>query len=74
MSNKITKSQKFALNQWLTDYPADMNYQQIIDLLSDSEWLNSNHAITPWIVAENFPGHQIAQFIDDTRMHFEAVT
>ena len=70
----MKKSERFAINQWLTDYPADMDYQQIIDLLSDSEGLNSNHAITPWIVVENFPGYQIAQFIDDTRMHFEAVT
>jgi hypothetical protein len=67
-------SEKFALNQWLTDYPIDMDYQGIIDLLCNTVWLGSDSDITPWILVENHTGDQIAQFIEDTKNAFEGVT
>lgn len=67
-------SEQFALNQWLTDYPENLTYEQIIDLLhgDSEEWTNDE--ITVWQTVENFTLRQIAEFINDTREHFARVT
>lgn len=67
-------SEQFALNQWLVDYPENLTYEQIIDLLhgDSEEWVHED--ITVWQTVENFTLRQIAEFIDDTREHFARVT
>ena len=67
-------SERFALNQWLSDYPDDMTYKQIIDEMvgEEEEW--THDAITVWEPVEHFTLRQVATFIDDTRMHFARVT
>jgi hypothetical protein len=32
------KAQYFALNQWLSDYPDDMTYEQVIKILRKDQW------------------------------------
>jgi hypothetical protein len=70
----MTTAQRFALNQWLTEYPETMSYEQIIEtMVGDSEeWTHDD--ITVWQVVENFTLRQVADFIEDTRAHFECVT
>lgn len=67
-------SERFALNEWLSDYPDNMTYYEIIDAMvgEEEEWTHEN--ITVWQVVENFTLRQVAEFIDNTRVHFAQVT
>lgn len=67
-------SERFALNEWLSDYPNDMTYDEIIDAMvgEEEEWTHEN--ITVWRVVEHFTLRQVAEFIDNTRAHFANVT
>lgn len=70
----MRNSEQFALNQWLTDYPANLTYTQIIDLLRENpdEWVLDD--ITVWEVAERYSFDLVADFIEDTRRAFERMT
>ena len=66
----MTNSETFALNQWLSDYPADMSYEGIIETLSDIDDGDTSD-ITVWEVAEDYPTDQVAEFIEDTKAAYE---
>ena len=68
----MKKSERFALNEWLSDYPEDLDYYEILELMSQDDW--SVDGITVWEVVENFTLDQVSDFIENTRMHFERVT
>lgn len=61
-------SERFALNEWLTDYPQEMSFDDVIDLVIDEDL-----AVTPWQWFENIPRYELAENIDNTRSHFENV-
>jgi hypothetical protein len=63
-------AQEFALNQWLADYPADMAYDDILNVLRKAEHEGSDD-ITLWWLVENNSGRAVAQMIDNTRAAFE---
>ena len=65
-------SERFALNEWLSDYPEDMSYGEILELMSVDDWTIDE--ITVWEVVENYTLDQVSDFIENTRMHFERVT
>ena len=65
-------SERFSLNEWLSDYPENKTYDEIIELMIEDEW--STEEITPWYVVQDHTLGQIIEFIENTRMHFEAVT
>ena len=65
-------SERFALNEWLSEYPDDMSYGEILELMSTDEWTIDE--ITVWEVVENYTLDQVSDFIENTRMHFERVT
>lgn len=67
-------SERFALNEWLSDYPHNLTYHEIIDLMvgKEEEW--THELISVWQVVENFTLRQVAEFIDNTRAHFAEVT
>lgn len=67
-------SEQFALNQWLTDYPEGLTYEEVIDLMlgDEDEWTHDQ--ITVWQTVEHFTLRQVVEFIEDTRKHFAAVT
>ena len=71
-SPAMKKSEKFALNEWLSDYPDDLDYYEILELMSQDDW--SVDGISVWEVVENFTLDQVSDFIENTRMHFERVT
>jgi hypothetical protein len=64
----------YALNQWLSDYPADMTYEDIIDRLQTDEWSEpmgddddeDANRLIEWYIIEGHSGDQIAEFIEDT--------
>jgi len=61
-------SERFALNEWLTDYPHDLTFDQVIDLLKAED-----ESVTPWVWFENIPTSDLIENIDNTRSHFENV-
>jgi len=65
-------AQYFALDQWLSDYPDDMTYDEVIQLLRLDAWSDKEpdrdwmEVITPWYLIEGHVGEQIADFIEET--------
>tara|TARA_R110000772_G_scaffold64158_1_gene143454 strand:+ start:1164 stop:1391 length:228 start_codon:yes stop_codon:yes gene_type:complete len=66
----MTSSENFALNQWLSDYPASMTYEGIIETLSDIDDGDTSD-ITVWEVAEDYPTDMVADFIENTKTAYE---
>jgi hypothetical protein len=66
-------SERFALMEWLTEFPDDKTYDEIIVMLrgDESEWTHPD--IDVWEVVENHTLDQVADIIENTRMHFESV-
>ena len=66
----MTNSESFALDQWLSDYPADMSYDDIIQRLSvENEWNVDD--ILVWFLVEGNTTDQVAEFIEDTKLAYE---
>jgi thiaminase len=63
-------AETFELNQWLSDTPCDMTYQEILDQLRSDEYLEHDDIIA-WEAVEDYSGRDIAEMIDDTRSAFE---
>ena len=65
-------SERFALNQWLCDYPKNRDYDEIIETMRSvpDDW--THESIELWEVVENYPLGQVAEFIEDTRKAFES--
>lgn len=73
----MKKSEQFALNEWLCDYPESLTYSEIIDLMmgddeNGEQW--TNEQITVWQTVEHFTLNQVVDFIENTRAHFARVT
>lgn len=62
--NKLDLTEVFALGQWLSDYPDDKTYNEIIEMLENDDDEN----ITAWEVVEDYPLSDVALFIEDTRI------
>ena len=63
-------SELFALNEWLSDYPENASFDDILYLLLDDD----DESVIPWEVIEDYPRRDIAQFISNTQTHFASVT
>lgn len=59
-------SERFALDEHLSDYPRDKTFDDVIDMI-----IANDEAISVWQVMENLPMYEIAENIDNTREHFE---
>ena len=64
----MTHAQAFSLNEWLSDYPDDMTFDEVIDLIR-----NEDDRVTPWIWFEHTPSGTLIENIDNTKSHFEYV-
>lgn len=60
-------SERFALNQWLSDYPDDKTYEQILLLVTQDDM----DKVTPWYLVENTNVYDLMEIIEDTRKAFE---
>ena len=67
-------SEHFALDQWLSEYPDELTYEQIIAILRDPNNTWHFEDIYVWEVVEDCTLDQVATFIEDTKKHFERVT
>ena len=64
-------SEAFALDSWLSYYPAQATYDKIIDTMTDREQAHKAEHIDVWELVEDHDYPYIAQLIEDTRIHFE---
>ena len=63
-------SERFALMEWLSEFPDDKTYDEIIEMLNVDDW--SSPDLSVWEVVESHDLSQVADFIENTRMHFES--
>ena len=69
----MTKSEHFALDQWLSDYPKDMMYEKIIERLNaPNEWKLEDIIVRGLV--ENITTEQVAEIIKDTKEAYEMST
>jgi len=59
----------FALNMWLSDYPSNLSYDEIIARIISGDYLE--HEIVIWQRVENCPKLDLFDMIEDTRCAFE---
>jgi hypothetical protein len=64
-------SEAFALDSWLSYYPENMTYEEIIDAMTDLGKMLKLVNIDVWEIVEDFDYSQIAELIETTRTHFE---
>jgi len=75
----MTKSQAFALGEWLSEWPENWSYEQVIDWLMNNEDPaysddEDDERVWVWEPMEDYSGTQVAGFIENTRCHFGRVT
>ena len=70
----MTTAEQFALDQWLSDYPDDMSYPDILTSLSEPDHVWTMDGISVCGAFETIPLAQVAEFIEDTKTHFEIAT
>jgi len=66
----LTYGEQFALDEWLSDYPETMSYEDILLTLTTGD---EDNEITVWAAMENNQLSDIAEYIDNTRAHFDNV-
>ena len=63
-------AENFALNQWLSDPPCHLTYQEILDQIRSEEYLEGDDIVV-WEPIDDYSGEWIADTIEDTRRAFE---
>ena len=67
-------SEHFALDEWLTEYPDNLTYDEVLNIMRDPKNNWRCDEICVWEVVEDHTLNQVASFIEDTKSHFERVT
>lgn len=67
-------SEHFALDEWLSEYPDNLTYHEVLAIMRDPDNTWGAPDIFVWEVVESYTLNQVANFIEDTRSHFEKVT
>jgi hypothetical protein len=62
-------SERFAINEWLSDYPNDATFEDIMYLIREYD-----ESVKAWELVENYPAANLIELIYNTKMHFEFVT
>ena len=59
-------AERFALNQWLSDYPYDATYDEVFKMIHQED-----ERVTVWERLEGHPSDVIANTIEDTKLAVE---
>jgi len=62
----MKRSEKFSLDEWLSDYPENLTYDEVCDLLLDED-----ASVCAWQWFETMPPTELVENIENTRSHFE---
>jgi len=65
----MNTAERFAINEWLSEYPSDTSFDVIMDLIRDDD-----ESVIPWELVENYPAADLIEVIYNTKIHFEFVT
>ena len=68
----MRQSERFALMEWLSDFPDDKTYDEIMEMMRDFNHTWTHEDLSVWEVVENHTLDQVADMIENTRMHFES--
>ena len=63
----MTHAETFALSQWLSEYPDNLSYDAVIEML-----LTEDDQVTVWHLVERYNADDVCEFIEDTRRSFES--
>jgi len=63
---RMKVSERFALGQWLSDYPDDKTYDEVLEMITEE-----HEDVLLWEPIENYPPESVIEMIDDTRSSFE---
>jgi hypothetical protein len=66
----MTKSEQFAIDEWLFEYPKTASFDDILYMLLDDE----NTSIVPYAQGETMSRRDLANYISGTQTHFAFVT
>lgn len=69
---KMKVSERFALNQWLYDYPDTMSYASVLQVIQLDSFRTGDWDIVPWEVVAYYSNEDIVKMIEDTRKAFES--
>jgi hypothetical protein len=69
---KMKVSERFALNQWLSDYPDTMSYASVLQVIGLDTFTSGDNGIVPWELIEYHPNEDIIDLIEHTRKQFES--
>lgn len=58
-------AEEFALGQYLSDYPPDLEYDDVIAMILDED-----DEVLIWAPFDNYPRHELCTLIDDLRDSF----
>ena len=64
---RMKVSERFALGQWLSDYPDDKTYDEVLSMITEE-----HEDVILWEPIENYPPESVIEMIDDTRSSFES--
>ena len=64
----MKQSERFALNEHLSEFPDDKTFEEIIELI-----LNEDESVIIWQPLENYPADDVIEIIINTKEHFEYV-
>jgi len=67
----MKQSERFALMEWLSEFPDDKTYEEIMEMMRDFNHTWTHEDLSVWEVVENYELSEVADMIDNTRMHFE---
>jgi len=59
-------SERFALGEWVSIYPADMDYDDVLTCIAKGD-----DRVIVWSVLDKFDVADIISNIENTRLHFE---
>jgi hypothetical protein len=68
---KMKVSERFALEQWLSDYPDTMSYESVLQVIGLDTFHSGDNGIILWEMIENYPNDDIIEIIENTRSSFE---
>jgi len=67
----MRQSERFALMEWLSEFPDDKTYDEIMEMMRDFNHTWTHEDLSVWEVVENYELSEVADMIENTRMHFE---
>ena len=67
----MKQSERFALMEWLSEFPDDKTYDEIMEMMRDFNHTWTHEDLSVWEVVENYELSEVADMIENTRMHFE---